>query len=150
MAGPARRFLHARSEEDLIWKIREADGRGEPVLVMGEGSNLLVSDQGFDGLVLSVETEGIEHDPDPAEYYVTAKAGECWDGFVASCVGRGLAGLECLSGIPGRVGGALEAKHPRLEHAATAFRIADADGLTRQRPGDEARKDKRRCQDFED
>ena len=102
LGGPARRFVRAVTEEDLIEAVRAADSGGEPLLVLGGGSNLVVADQGFDGTVVQVATTGVRRGPEPG--LVTVAAGEDWDAVVAGTVAAGLAGLECLSGIPGRAG----------------------------------------------
>ena len=102
LGGPARRFVRAGTEEDLIEAVRAADAGGEPLLVLGGGSNLVVADQGFDGTVVQVATAGLRRGPEPG--LVTVAAGEDWDAVVAGTVAAGLAGLECLSGIPGRAG----------------------------------------------
>lgn len=73
---------------------------------MGGGSNLLVSDDGFPGFVLRIGIPGVDWSSDGDRVMATAHAGESWDDFVGQCVERNLAGLECLSGIPGFVGGA--------------------------------------------
>ena len=79
---------------------RAADAAGEPVLVLGGGSNLVVCDEGFPGTVVRVATRGVTI----SNGLVTAEAGEEWDALVARTVAEGLSGIECLSGIPGRVG----------------------------------------------
>jgi UDP-N-acetylmuramate dehydrogenase len=107
VGGPARRFLRAGTDAELIAAVRAADSRGEPLLILGGGSNLVIADEGFPGTVVQVATRGIEHSADPAGpglVRLTVAAGEDWDGVVASCVAAGLAGLECLSGIPGLTG----------------------------------------------
>ena len=76
-----------------------------PFFVLGGGSNLVVADEGFDGLVVHVDVRGSAHARDGEDALVTVGSGEPWDATVADCVARGLAGLECLSGIPGTVGG---------------------------------------------
>jgi UDP-N-acetylmuramate dehydrogenase len=101
LGGPARAFVTAETEDDLIAQVRSADAAGEPLLVLGGGSNLVVADEGFPGTVVHVATAGIVRDG-PAG--LTVAAGEDWDALVAACVGEGLAGLECLSGIPGLAG----------------------------------------------
>jgi UDP-N-acetylmuramate dehydrogenase len=101
LGGPARAFLRAGTEAELIEAVRAADAGGEPVLILGGGSNLVVADEGFDGTVIQVATRGIVHD---APGVITVAAGEEWDAVVARAIAGGLAGLECLSGIPGRVG----------------------------------------------
>ena len=102
LGGPARRFIRAGTDEDLIEAVRAADSRGEPVLILGGGSNLVVADEGFDGTVIQVATKGIRRGREPG--LVTVAAGEDWDAVVAWTVAAGLAGLECLSGIPGLAG----------------------------------------------
>ncbi|RAY15184.1 UDP-N-acetylenolpyruvoylglucosamine reductase [Actinomadura craniellae] len=108
LGGPARRFVEAVSEDDLVATVGKADTDGEPVLVLGGGSNLVVSDIGFDGIVVHVATRGVERLPavggDAPRVLVRARAGEDWEPFVARCADEGLAGVECLSGIPGRIG----------------------------------------------
>ncbi|URN01727.1 UDP-N-acetylmuramate dehydrogenase [Actinomadura madurae] len=105
LGGPARRFVEATTEAEVVAAIRAADGEGEPVLVLGGGSNLVVSDAGFPGTVVHVGTRGTERvGADGDTILVRVQAGEDWDPFVARCVTDGLAGVECLSGIPGRVG----------------------------------------------
>ncbi|MBC6459511.1 UDP-N-acetylmuramate dehydrogenase [Actinomadura sp. HBU206391] len=101
LGGPARRFVEAATQDELIAAVRAADQRAEPLLVFGGGSNLVVSDEGFAGTVVHVATRGVEALPGGR---VRVQAGEEWEPFVARCVEEGLAGVECLSGIPGRVG----------------------------------------------
>ncbi len=97
LGGPARAMCTVTSETAL----REAIALKMPMFVLGGGSNLVVSDRGFDGLVVRIGSRGIRvHDDDCVE----VEAGEPWDDFVASMVERGLTGVECLSGIPGLVG----------------------------------------------
>jgi UDP-N-acetylmuramate dehydrogenase len=100
LGGPAARFLEAASERDVVAAVRAADESGEPLLVLAGGSNVVVADAGFPGLVVRVATRGVERDGTRLD----VAAGEPWDPFVASCVAAGLAGVECLSGIPGSVG----------------------------------------------
>jgi UDP-N-acetylmuramate dehydrogenase len=101
LGGPARRFVEAATTEELVGEIRMADRRGEPVLVLGGGSNLVISDDGFPGTVVHVATRGVDT---LRAGVLRAQAGEEWEPFVAQCVRTGLAGVECLSGIPGRLG----------------------------------------------
>ncbi|MBB2909177.1 UDP-N-acetylmuramate dehydrogenase [Streptosporangium becharense] len=100
LGGPAGAFVEAGSPEEIVELVAEADRAGEPVLVLGGGSNLVVSDDGFDGLVVRVASRGVEVDGDR----VTAQAGEDWDALVERVVAEGRSGVECLSGIPGLVG----------------------------------------------
>ncbi|WP_067812246.1 UDP-N-acetylmuramate dehydrogenase [Actinomadura kijaniata] len=105
LGGPARRFVEATTEAELVAAVRAADEAGEPVLVLGGGSNLVVSDDGFPGTVVHVGTRGTERlSGEGGHVTVRVQAGEEWDPFVARCVEEGLSGVECLSGIPGRVG----------------------------------------------
>ena len=101
IGGQARYFLDAASEQDVIEGLDFAESHKLPLFVLGGGSNLLVSDAGFRGLVLHVGIKGQVWQ----EQELCAGAGEDWDGLVAACVERGLAGVECLSGIPGLAGG---------------------------------------------
>jgi UDP-N-acetylmuramate dehydrogenase len=100
LGGPARRLVEAHDEDALVRAVRDADAAGEPVLVLGGGSNVVVADDGFPGTVIAVRTRGVERDGG----LLRVAAGEDWDAFVARCVDEGLAGIECLSGIPGSVG----------------------------------------------
>jgi UDP-N-acetylmuramate dehydrogenase len=101
LGGPAGEYQVARATEHLVALIRQADLAGKPVLVIGGGSNLVVGDQGFDGLVVRVATSGLTfHGED-----VTVDAGVDWDTVVRASLDAGLAGLEPLSGIPGSTGG---------------------------------------------
>jgi UDP-N-acetylmuramate dehydrogenase len=101
VGGPARFFLNATSEQDVLDSLDHARRRNTPVLVLGGGSNLLVSDRGFEGLVLRIGLKGITWEGTQ----VRAAAGEDWDEVAGACVRRGLGGVECLSGIPGLAGG---------------------------------------------
>ena len=105
VGGRARYFAECRSTAEirncLIW----ARERNLQVQVMGGGSNILFADEGFGGLVLKVGVGGVDFAPQGGRVVVNAGAGEDWDGLVQTCVRRGLGGIECLSGIPGLVGG---------------------------------------------
>ncbi len=103
VGGPAAEYREARSEEALVEALRDADRQGTPVLLLGGGSNLLVCDEGFPGLVLAVRHPGIR-ERSGRRVVVEAAAGEAWDDLVAWSTSRGLSGLECLAGIPGCVG----------------------------------------------
>ena len=107
LGGAAGEFVAARTERAVVDEVRRADAAGAPVLILGGGSNLVVADEGFPGTVVHVATGGIEIRRDPADraaMLVTAAAGEDWDAIVTRCAGSGLAGIECLAGIPGRAG----------------------------------------------
>lgn len=108
IGGKARYFVEARSEDEVSQALRAAEERGLEVFVLGGGSNVLVSDEGFEGLVVGIAIEGIslsDESTGPEAVLVTAGAGEDWDSFVEWCVANELSGIECLSGIPGLVGG---------------------------------------------
>jgi UDP-N-acetylmuramate dehydrogenase len=105
LGGPARRFVEVATEEDLLSVLRNADSGSEPLLVLGGGSNLVVADDGFPGTVVHVATRGVAREAaGDGRVSVRVQAGEEWESFVARCVDEGLSGIECLSGIPGRVG----------------------------------------------
>lgn len=102
IGGPARFFAEAETEAEVIEAVRWAEGNAVPLFVLGGGSNLLVSDAGFAGLVLRMQIAGIEP-CGPGCFDVGA--GENWDQLVDRVVAEGCAGMECLAGIPGSVGG---------------------------------------------
>jgi UDP-N-acetylmuramate dehydrogenase len=104
LGGPARFFISCESEEDVRFGLAFAERRRLPLFVLGGGSNVIIADSGFDGLVLHMMLRGWELRDDGEHELVTAAAGERWDDLVAFCVHRGLGGLECLSGIPGTAG----------------------------------------------
>src|SRR4051794_1255192 len=106
VGGAARRLLTATTTHEIIDLISACDARREPVLLLAGGSNLLVSDAGFDGTVVRVATRGVTEDDASACAGVTLRvaAGEPWDDLVALTVERGLGGMEALSGIPGSTG----------------------------------------------
>jgi UDP-N-acetylmuramate dehydrogenase len=105
IGGPARYFSNVDTEDALQDALAFAGDKGLPVFVLGGGSNLLVSDAGFRGLVVKIGLRGLEWERVRDRTLVRAGAGEDWDSVVAASVQHGLAGIECLSGIPGSVGG---------------------------------------------
>lgn len=105
VGGPARRFVEAESEAEIIATIRDCDERGEALFVLGGGSNVVANDSGFDGTVLHIANKGFQQESAAcAGATVTAGAGEAWDDFVAMAVAHEWSGVEALSGIPGTVG----------------------------------------------
>ena len=104
VGGPARYLATVRHADALPEVLDWAARRGLPVSVLGGGSNVVVSDAGVAGLVVTLDLRGESAECDGRVAHVRVAAGEPWDGFVAGCVERGWAGLECLSGIPGLVG----------------------------------------------
>ena len=107
VGGPARYFIESKSAAEVAEAVNFARANDLPLFVLGGGSNLVVSDAGWTGLVLKVAVTGIEeHNPDDnGKTLFEVGAGEEWDKFVARAVARNCAGVECLSGIPGSVGG---------------------------------------------
>ncbi|PTA45950.1 UDP-N-acetylmuramate dehydrogenase [Micromonospora sp. RP3T] len=101
VGGPIGRLYVPETTPDLLDLLRRATAAGDPLLVMGGGSNLVVGDVGWDGTVVRLATSEFRIDGE----LVTAAAGVEWDRLVAATVDAGLAGLEALSGIPGLVGG---------------------------------------------
>jgi UDP-N-acetylmuramate dehydrogenase len=129
LGGPANRFVTGSSEDELVAAVRAADAEAEPVLVLGGGSNLVVADEGFPGLVVQVASAGLELAGDGDAVEVTAAAGHDWDEFVQRCLAEGLSGVECLSGIPGRVGATpiqnVNAYGQDVAHTITSVRAYD-------------------------
>lgn len=104
VGGAARYLVEARSEADVLEALAWAKQRGVQVRVLGGGSNLVVADAGFDGLVLAMGLRGVDCSTQSGDALLSAQGGEPWDNVVAHAVARGLAGLEGLSGIPGCAG----------------------------------------------
>jgi UDP-N-acetylmuramate dehydrogenase len=104
VGGPARYFLEARDEATVLDAVAWAQQRSVPLRVLGGGSNLVVADEGVDGLVLRIALRGVSSRERGAVVELSAAAGEPWDDLVRYAVERGWAGLECLSGIPGSAG----------------------------------------------
>src|SRR6516164_9548066 len=105
VGGPARFFVQAHAEADVREAVRWARDQGLSLFVLGGGSNLLVADSGFGGVVLKIALLGTDRVDDGNDAIFTVAAGEDWDRFVARTVEEDCAGVECLSGIPGSVGG---------------------------------------------
>ncbi|HEY0357260.1 MAG TPA: UDP-N-acetylmuramate dehydrogenase [Mycobacteriales bacterium] len=104
LGGPARRLATVSSAEDTVDAVRAADAAGDRVLVLAGGSNVVVPDAGFDGTVLLLRSAGIRAVRGGDTVAVTVAAGHDWDSFVAWTVAEHLAGVECLSGVPGSAG----------------------------------------------
>jgi len=105
VGGPARFFVEAASVADIEAALHFARSNHLPVFVLGGGSNVVISDSGFAGLVLKISLTGIEERAENGHVIFEVGAGEVWDKFVGRAVVRNCAGIECLSGIPGSVGG---------------------------------------------
>ncbi|MFJ9410315.1 UDP-N-acetylmuramate dehydrogenase [Streptomyces sp. NPDC101393] len=100
LGGPATRLVTATTDDEVIAAVRAADDAGTPLLIIGGGSNLVIGDKGFDGTALRIATRGFALDGTT----LTLAAGENWSDAVARTVEAGLAGVECLAGIPGSAG----------------------------------------------
>ena len=103
LGGPAERLVVAQDEASLIQAARQAHARG-PTLLLGGGSNLVIADAGFPGTAIAVETRGVQRRAEGDTVLLQVAAGEPWDPLVRRCAAAGLAGMECLAGIPGKVG----------------------------------------------
>jgi UDP-N-acetylmuramate dehydrogenase len=130
IGGQARWFAEIADEASLLEGVRFARDRKLPLFVLGGGSNLLVSDEGFPGVVLHIALKGIEQEDDTFH----AAAGEDWDPFVSLAIERGYGGLECLAGIPGTVGGTpvqnVGAYGQEVSGIITSVRVFDLQHLT--------------------
>lgn len=105
LGGPARRLVRVTSETELVETVRALDADGEPLFVLAGGSNVVVADAGVAATVIQVATRGVQGDAlGEGRVALTVQAGEPWDAIVAGAVDDGLAGIECLSGIPGSTG----------------------------------------------
>jgi UDP-N-acetylmuramate dehydrogenase len=100
LGGPAARLVTARTDEDLVAAVQAAESRQDEILLIGGGSNLLIADSGFPGTAIRIATEGVSLHGGKLEL----AAGETWTDAVAATVRAGLAGIECLAGIPGSAG----------------------------------------------
>lgn len=109
IGGPARFFVLAKSVEEVAAALACAQEHTLPVFVLGGGSNVVVADDGFHGLVLCIGIPGISFIKKDDRVLVTAGAGVVWDELVAWTIEHGFSGLECMSGVPGTVGGAVVA-----------------------------------------
>jgi UDP-N-acetylmuramate dehydrogenase len=107
LGGPARFFVEAKSIGEVQEAVALAQAKNLPLFVLGGGSNLFVADDGWPGLVLKIAITGIERRSGEFEgkSLFDVGAGESWDRFVSHAVMARCAGVECLSGIPGSVGG---------------------------------------------
>jgi UDP-N-acetylmuramate dehydrogenase len=104
VGGPARRMVTATTEQEIVDTVKDCDSRGEPLLILAGGSNLLIGDEGFDGTVLKIATTGVQKQKTCSGMRVGVAAGHPWDAFVAEAVDLGAVGVEALSGIPGSTG----------------------------------------------
>ena len=129
VGGFARFFIEASDEATVAAAVRWAASRGMPVRILGGGSNVVVADDGVDGLVVKIGLRGVSSREISGAVEVTAAAGEPWDSFVERAVAQGWTGLECLSGIPGLVGATpiqnVGAYGQEVSQTVTAVRVLD-------------------------
>jgi len=134
VGGPARWLVEAATESEIVDAVAWARERSLPVFVLGGGSNLLVSDSGFAGLVLRVALKGIDSEENAGHPLFRVAAGEDWDGFIARAVQENCAGVECLAGIPGTVGGTpvqnVGAYGQEVAETIERVRVLDLDSLS--------------------
>jgi UDP-N-acetylmuramate dehydrogenase len=106
VGGPAARLVTVTTTDDLVDAVREVDDADEPLLVLAGGSNLLISDEGFEGTVVRVATTGVQVESSDlcSGMSVRVAAGEPWDDVVRRAVAEGWVGVEALSGVPGSTG----------------------------------------------
>jgi UDP-N-acetylmuramate dehydrogenase len=104
IGGPARYYLRAQNVDEVLAALAWAREHGQRVFILGGGSNLLISDSGFDGLVLHLDLRGVTVESEDEFAMVKVAASEPWDAFVKTAVEQRWAGIECLSGIPGSTG----------------------------------------------
>ena len=104
LGGPARRVAVAGTTDQLVELVRAADAAGEPVLIVGGGSNLVVADDGWPGVVVLVRSAAVTVHEDAVDVSVEVDAGVPWDDLVARSVAEKWSGLAAMSGIPGLTG----------------------------------------------
>lgn len=104
LGGPSEYFLICSNTEDIISGLKFASENNLSVQVLSGGSNIIFPDKGYDGLIIKIDTKGIEINEKGNNVCVNVKAGEVWDDVVKFCIERSLTGIECLSGIPGSTG----------------------------------------------
>lgn len=104
LGGGAAYFVSCISDDDIRSSLKFAGKNKCRLQVISGGSNIIFPDEGFDGIVLKIDLKGVEFSEEENFTFVNVKAGESWDEFVMKCTGRGLTGIECLSGIPGSAG----------------------------------------------
>jgi UDP-N-acetylmuramate dehydrogenase len=144
IGGPAQWFVEAASEAEIVDALTWARERSLPLFVLGGGSNLLVSDAGFSGLVLRVALKGVDSAEDAGSCLYRVAAGEDWDGLVERAVKDDCAGIECLAGIPGTVGGTpvqnVGAYGQEVSETIEQVRVLDLETLSfREMPADDCR-----------
>ncbi|MPZ28549.1 MAG: UDP-N-acetylmuramate dehydrogenase [Micromonosporaceae bacterium] len=130
LGGPARRLVTAASADEIVQSVRESTASGEPTLVLGGGSNVVIADPGFAGTAILLRSRGLRVvEQDATAVTIRVAAGEPWDEVVAGAVAAGWSGLECLSGIPGAAGATpiqnVGAYGQAVAQTITAVRVLD-------------------------
>jgi UDP-N-acetylmuramate dehydrogenase len=129
LGGPAANLVWAEHASELVDVVSHADAVGTPVLILGGGSNLVIADAGFDGLVVRVAHRGVAFEQAGEHVVMHVEAGDVWDDVVTLALAQGLAGLECLSGIPGLAGATpiqnVGAYGAEISHLVTGVRVFD-------------------------
>src|SRR5581483_11035360 len=129
VGGPARFFIEARNEDEIREALLFARERSLDVFVLGGGSNLVVADAGWQGAILRIAVVGTTTSAKNGKQIFTAGAGEDWDALVALSVEQNCAGIECMSGIPGTVGGTpvqnVGAYGQEVKDTITSVRVLD-------------------------
>jgi len=133
VGGEARFFVEAHSLEEVREALEYARAHTHPLFVLGGGSNVVIADDGFDGLVLLMRTQEITAEEHGDRIWVSVSSGVVWDDFVVWTIEHGLNGLECLSGVPGTVGGAVVANLGAYG-AQVSDTLVHAEVLDRQDP----------------
>lgn len=134
IGGPAKYFTNITSVDELVSAISWAKSKKIPVFILGGGSNIVISDTGFAGLVIKMDIKGIEIlKRDPEGILVKTNAGQTWDNFVSQTVDNNWAGIECLSGIPGTAGAApiqnIGAYGQEVKNTITKVHVLDTSDL---------------------
>ncbi|MEN3358642.1 MAG: UDP-N-acetylmuramate dehydrogenase [Mycobacteriales bacterium] len=104
LGGPARQLVEAGSSAEIVAAVRAADAAGEPVLLVGGGSNLVLADEGWPGVAVLLRSRGVAVQTGYGAVTLTVEAGEPWDELITRVVGEGWAGIEGLAGVPGLTG----------------------------------------------
>ena len=142
LGGPPRRLVTAVTAEQIVDIVRDAAYSDEPLLVLAGGSNVVVSDTGFPGTVMLLRSTGFSASESPSTVDLTVEAGAVWDDVVATAVGAGWSGIECLSGIPGSAGATpiqnVGAYGQEIADTITAVQVYDrvADEVVTMAPAD--------------
>jgi UDP-N-acetylmuramate dehydrogenase len=135
LGGNAKEYIACESDEDIVAALSYAKEKNMRAHVLGGGSNTIFSDNGFDGLVIHIQTKGITTTNEGDSVLLAARAGEDWDNVVQYAISRNLTGIECLSGIPGSCGGTpFQNVGAYGQEVAQTIAFVDAIDRTTQKP----------------